>query len=147
MKLSINFTILLFTLSALTSCFESDLSMPARNQLAGEGDEGKSYFISHARVELDDLSGTVDLDNCITDNTIIYYPDGAYEENEGRSKCSPSDPPGLIGNWMLDEDNSEITITIGGQKTVWEIVSIDNSSLELTRKTNQGIVTYILKAL
>lgn len=130
----------------MVSCIETDESVPTREELlAGSGDGGRSYYISSVELSQDDFSGSLILNECVTDNTWIYYPNGRYEENEGRSKCEPGDPPGLVGTWTLSEDGHELLVTIGRETTVWEVLSLTDDGHEIVRTSSNGEVVFFLE--
>ncbi len=136
----------IFCLFFLVSCSEEQVDPPTKTQLlAGETEEGRSYFISSAEIDLDAVDGTLVLDECVTDNTIIYYPSGRYDENEGRDKCNPEDAPGQVGFWELINDDSQISITIDGETKIWDLESINNNSHRITTPTNDGQLTFVLE--
>lgn len=136
----------IFFLFLLVSCSEENEPVPTRTDLlAGAGVDGRSYFINSAEVDLADLNGTLILDECITDNTIIYYPNGRYEENEGRSKCDAEDLPGIVGSWTLINNESQLSVSYDNETEVWDILSINDNGHRLTRATEQGELTFVLE--
>ena len=138
----------IFTFLLFIACDEIEPeSISVAEQIAGTTNDGQSYMIITAEVDIEDVEGTVELDKCITDNTIIYYPDGRYEENEGRSKCKPSDPPGITGTWKLNEDESKLFISKEGETKEWDIVGVTGTQHKITRPSSQGVVTYVLDRL
>ena len=136
----------IFCLFSLVSCSEDNETAPTRAELlAGVTEDGRSYFISSAEIDLIDLDGTLVLDECVTDNTIIYYPDGRYDENEGRTKCDAEDAPGSTGTWRFSDDEEEVIISINNETQVWTIESINDRSHRITRPTNDGELTFVLE--
>jgi len=136
----------IFCLFFLVSCSEDEATIPTKTELlAGSTEDGRSYFISSAEIDLIDLNGTLVLDECVTDNTIIYYPEGRYDENEGPDKCDPEDPPGGIGSWRFSDDEEQIIISIYDETQVWDIESINDRSHRITRQTNDGELTFVLE--
>lgn len=135
----------IFFLFFLVSCAEEGFSreLTRAEILAGDDDEGHSYFISSAEIDLFEINGTIILDECVTDNTIRYFPGGRYTENEGSTTCNPTDPPGDTGTWILSADETQLTITIFGETNVWNIVSIDNDGHRITRTSQDGQITYV----
>lgn len=135
-------------LSLFIACTEDEYTnISTTNLLAGSSSQGRSYFISSAEIDLRDVNGTLILERCVTDNTIIYYPNGRYEENEGRTKCNVNDPPGSVGTWTLLNNDTQVSIRVNGVTELWDIVSVNNSSHRLTRSTNDGEVTFVLERL
>ena len=128
-------------------CVEDPLdSHPTTSDLlAGDNLEGRSYFISSAEISLFNLNGTLKLQECVTDNTIIYYPSGRYEKNEGRTKCEIDNPPGSLGTWVVNSNETEISIIINSEEEVWRIENVTSQGHTLTRTTTDGEITFILK--
>ncbi len=138
----------IFFLFFLVSCAEEENPAPAKSELlAGDSNNGRSYFISSAEIDLDAVDGTLVLDECVTDNTIIYYPSGRYDENEGRTKCNAEDPPGTSGNWTFLNDETQIVIELEGERHIWDIESINSNSHRISRATNDGQLTFVLERL
>lgn len=137
----------IFFLFFLVSCSEEgfERQLSRGEILAGEDSEGRSYFISSAEIDLFEINGTIILDECVTDNTIRYFPGGRYTENEGSTTCDPLDPPGDTGTWILSNDETQLTITIFGETNVWDIVEIDNDGHRITRASQDGQITYVFE--
>ncbi len=136
----------IFILFFLVSCSEEETVAPTRSELlAGNSDDGRSYFISSAEIDLADVDGTLILDECVTDNTIIYYPGGRYEENEGRTKCNVEDDPGAVGTWLMINDETQISIELNGENEIWDIQSINANSHRISRPTNDGLLTFVME--
>ncbi|MCP4457511.1 MAG: hypothetical protein GY816_05710 [Cytophagales bacterium] len=128
-------------------CMEVPLEsrVTTSNLLAGDDIAGRSYFISSAEVSLFNLNGTLQLEECVTDNTIIYYPSSRYEENEGRTKCEIDNPPGSLGTWAVTNNETEISIVIDSDEELWKIESVTSQGHTLTRSTTDGEITFVLK--
>lgn len=140
--------ITIFCLFFLVSCSKEQEALPTRSALlAGDTEQGRSYFITSAEVDLVDVNGTLILLECVIDNTISYYPDGRYEENEGRSKCDSEDPPGLVGTWTFINGETQLSITLDGSEEIWEVVSITDQGHRLTKNSDNGEVTFVLERL
>ena len=122
---------------------------PSRIELlAGTDTEGRSYYLASARIEnIDDISGTLSLDECVTDNTTVYYRTGKYEQNEGRTKCNADDPPGFEGSWSFNDDETQLTIHVSEEIQTWDIVNLNDNSHEIKREITSGIITYVMKRI
>ena len=130
----------------MVSCIDTAEAIPTREELlAGSEDDGRSYYISSVDIAQEDFTGSLVLNECVTDNTRVYYPDGRYEENEGRTKCNPNDPPGTVGTWSLSEDGRELYVTVGRETTVWEVLSITDDGHEIVRPSTDGEVIFYLE--
>ena len=130
----------------MMGCSE-EIDGPANVQLAGTNENGRSYRISHAEVSLDAISGRVELDECVKDNTRIYYPNGTFEENEGRQKCNKDDPFGFEGTWSINKSETELLLTIGDSVAIWQIVGISPQKHKLSRPSDKGTVSYVLERI
>lgn len=116
-----------------------DEPRPDRTELiAGSNSFGKTWQISNIQVEL----GTITPHRCVTDNYVTYYPSGRYEVNEGATKCDPSDPPALVGTWVLDDSGETLIISIDGAFQYWNIESLSSESLNITTQFEEGYRTY-----
>ena len=138
----------IFFLFFLVSCIETeDTSLSRAEILAGTSDEGRSYFISSAIVNLndEDLVGSIFLNECVTDNTLFYFPQGRYEENEGRTKCQPDDPIGATGSWTLDGSSTQLIIEVDGALQIWEILNINSQEHSITRPIQGGDLIYTME--
>ena len=130
----------------LVSCVDDEPSFVTTAELiSGNTQNGRSYFIRSAEIDIPELNGTLVLDECVTDNTIIYYPNGRYEQNEGPTKCNPEDLPGLVGEWTLSSGETQMFITIDGVTELWEIIQVSESGHSITRESVSGQITYILE--
>ena len=47
---------------------------------------------------------------CFKDNFIIFKEDGTVEDNEGPTRCEPTDPQLTTAAWSLAPDNKTLTI-------------------------------------
>ncbi len=136
----------IFFLLLMVSCIEADEAAPTREELlAGSDTQGRSYYISAVELAQEDFSGELILNECVTDNTFVYYPNGRYEENEGRTKCDPSDPPGVVGSWIISDNGRELHVTIDRETTTWEILSITDDGHEIVRPSANGEVIFYLE--
>lgn len=137
----------LLGLMLTSGCIEEPLNVQFTTSelIAGEEEEGRSYFIHSAEISLFNLNGTLELDECVTDNTIIYYPGGRYEENEGRTKCELENPPGILGTWSVTNRETELSIVIDSDEEVWRLENVTSQGHTLTRTATDGEVTFVLK--
>ncbi|MEQ9405915.1 MAG: hypothetical protein RIM99_20150 [Cyclobacteriaceae bacterium] len=123
------------------SCYENTPE-PANKPylIAGNSEFGKTWSISQIEVEL----GTLTPRPCVTDNFITYFPNGNYEINEGASKCTPNDPPAVVGSWSMNTEQTLVSVTIGDSIQNWVIESIDNNNHRITSQFREGERTYVL---
>ncbi len=121
------------------SCTESSTRPDSRSDLfSGSDSFGKTWQIQEIEIEL----GTLQPKSCVMDNYITYFPNGTYEINEGATKCDPSDPPGAIGKWYLDDAEETLFVEIGGETQVWDIDETKTDSHRITSNFQEGDRTY-----
>lgn len=77
---------------------------------------------------------------CEKDNVVSFLSGGAWKNDEGASKCSPSDPQTINGTWSLATDQE--TLTADGEVT--KILQLDDSVLKLESKLIDGGTTYTI---
>lgn len=122
-----------------SSCSDHGIKPESRSeQLSGTNQFGKTWQIQRIEVEL----GTLIPKTCLTDNFITYYPNGTYEINEGATKCTPDDPPGLIGNWSLDRSENRLIVEISDSTQIWDIDQTNVNSHRITSSFKEGHRSY-----
>ncbi len=67
------------------------------------------------------------LDDCDKDDLIIFKSGGAVNNDEGPSKCDPSDPQTTTGTWVFNTD--ETILTVDGES--WTILELDDDDLKV----------------
>lgn len=130
----------LFLLSLIViGCAESSPRPESRSELFSGLDEfGKTWQIQQIEIEL----GTLQPNSCVKDNFITYYPSGIYEINEGATKCNPTDLPGVVGQWYLDDTEEKLFVEIGDSIQVWDIDDTKTDSHQITSTFKEGNRTY-----
>jgi hypothetical protein len=78
---------------------------------------------------------------CRKDNYIIFKKGGLLERNEGATKCDPSYPQVVGGDWRFDIDEKEVWID-GGP---WTILELNTSTLRLQGFSFTGVVEWTYK--
>jgi hypothetical protein len=78
------------------------------------------------------------------DDYHVFRANGAYEINEGDSRCSPTDPQiKVTGNWSFQNNDSKLLLTQSGssQAILYTVNWIDENSMILTTAYPSGGVT------
>lgn len=77
---------------------------------------------------------------CEKDNIISFLDGGAWKNDEGPTKCNPSDPQTLNGLWSLATDQT--TLTADGETL--KILQLDDSLLKVENKFTESGINYTL---
>ncbi|MBI5219382.1 MAG: DUF5004 domain-containing protein [Bacteroidia bacterium] len=84
------------------------------------------------------------LDTCIKDNSIRYFADGTFTENEGKFKCDPTDPIEQRGTWSFNSEMTQLNTTDNkGIKTIFDIIKLERDQLKL-RYTDTADTKFLL---
>ncbi|WP_370086566.1 hypothetical protein [Ekhidna sp.] len=125
----------------LFSCFDNGPGPISKAELiAGTSEFGKTYQIERIEIDL----GTVTPHKCVTDNFITYYPNGTYEINEGATKCDPTDPPGIMGVWYMDDSETQLHVEIDNSRQVWTIEDSSSDQHQISSFFRDGRRLYTL---
>ena len=86
---------------------------------------------------------TVDLYNtlsaCQRDNLFIFNTDNTTTTDEGATKCNSGDPQQTVsGTWALLNGDTQLSIISGGTTVTADILSLDNSGLQVRYVTYYG---------
>jgi hypothetical protein len=83
---------------------------------------------------------------CENDNLYEFRKTGAYEINEGTTKCSPADPQTKNGNWAFQLGESRIRLTLAGVPTsiIYKVDEIGKNLFRLISlpTVTGGVLTY-----
>jgi hypothetical protein len=83
---------------------------------------------------------------CENDNIYEFHRTGAYEINEGATRCSPADPQIKNGNWGFLSGESRIRISLAGagSPTSYTMDGVGENSLRLISSPTVigGVLTY-----
>lgn len=120
------------------SCGTDSKDEKITDNIAGNSLVGKSWSVSNIEIDL----GTVTPKPCVSDNNFTYFESGRYEVNEGTTKCGSEDPPGLIGDWFINDDNTEIIIQIEDSVRTWTIIDIQSTIHMLSSDFDGDLRTY-----
>lgn len=138
---------------SLASCGNDDDDVVAKSKtelLTSSGWKATSLTINPAFdfdgdgvKETDLLAGEA---ACNTDDITVYKTDKTYTDEEGASKCDPSDPQ-VYGNgtWTFNGDESVLSTTPAGtgvSTTNYTITELSESTMKLTTTFKDSTVTY-----
>jgi len=126
----------------ISSCGSDSTNEILTGKIAGNSLVGKSWSLSNIEIDL----GLVTPKACVADNNFTYFESGRYEVNEGATKCSAEAPPGLVGNWFIDDNDTEIIIQIGDSTRTWTIIEVENSIHRLASNFDGDTRIYTFKS-
>ncbi len=111
----------------------------------------KSQLLSGATwrltgVSVSQLGVTIDLfqqlSSCDKDNLTLYKTGGAFEVNEGATKCSSTDPQIVeSGTWALTTNETKLSTTSGGFTDVYDILELTATTLKVKQTDQSGTTT------
>jgi len=96
--------------------------------------EGKKWKATAAYLNGEDIFEL--LDDCITDNLLIFYKGsrkGIYEEEENTLKCDSKDPQIVSGTWEIDELGTTISTKTSILSEKLNIISLDENQLVINK--------------
>jgi hypothetical protein len=79
------------------------------------------------------------LDDCEKDNTSTFNTDKTYLDDEGGSKCDPSDPQTTPGTWAFNSDETILTLDSADS---FKVLQNDGNVLKLSSTEVDAGVTY-----
>ncbi|PKQ66566.1 lipocalin-like domain-containing protein [Raineya orbicola] len=82
------------------------------------------------------------MDACTKDNYLEFRTGNVALENEGATKCNPSDPQETTGSYTLSADGKTLTFTEGGNTTNSEVLELSNTTMKLKNVQTDSGVTY-----
>ena len=93
----------------VSACGSDDDPQPISEDLLA-GSASKTWYLTDH-----ELAGVADFEDqptCIQDDRWVFYSTGAMEQNEGASKCSPTDPQVYVnGSWELFPESKTLRLT------------------------------------
>jgi Lipocalin-like domain len=73
-------------------------------------------------------------DACSLDDVYTFLDTGVYKQDEGPSKCEPSDPQTTTGTWEFTSNETKIKVSYGGGAVIIfekEIVELTSTTMRL----------------
>jgi hypothetical protein len=104
------------------ACGKSDDGPDKKGLLTGTRWKATAYLLNGVEAGLDE---------CITDDIWRFRADGTCEDDEGATKCGPSDPQITEGTWSFKDGETQITIGIHGDEDDYEILELTATNLKL----------------
>ena len=62
--------------------------------------------------------------------------------DEGATKCDSSDPQTITGTYSLNTDNTQLTVSSSASSEVYNIQTLNSTTLKLEQISNDDIITY-----
>ncbi len=84
---------------------------------------------------------------CRKDDLNIFETGGVYKEDEGPTKCDPSDPQQTTGTWSFNSDETVLTLVSDGITTVINVTEMSKSKLVGTVTESTGVITATLNKI
>lgn len=76
---------------------------------------------------------------CLMDDFDMYYEDGAYEANEGETKCYEGDPQiSNSGTWTINKDVTLLTLTTDYGREISVITTLNENQMVLKTSEQDG---------
>lgn len=77
------------------------------------------------------------MDDCDKDDVMYLKTDGTYIQDEGSTKCDPSDPQTTTGTWSLSADGKTMTI----DSDTYTLISVSKSEMKVSTQLDLGTGT------
>jgi hypothetical protein len=91
------------------ACGDDDEPQPISAELLA-GNTSKTWYLTDQ--EAAGFADFEDQPTCIQDDRWVFYSIGTMQQNEGASKCDPSDPQIYVnGNWELFPESKTLKLT------------------------------------
>lgn len=85
------------------------------------------------QITISDLRDLDEAEPCDRDDLVRFKEDGSIENDEGATKCDPSDPQTYPGGiWTLSSDGKTLTIVDDSDTTVVSVTQLDDSNMKGT---------------
>lgn len=76
------------------------------------------------------------LETCNTDDILRFAQAGTFTWDEGPTMCQGVTQQTVSGSWALSNNNSTLTLTVGGSQVTWTVVTIDGNILKVSWQGN-----------
>lgn len=132
MKIRLTFSLLALVMLMVTSCKKDDPVKTPKDYLTGrdcwklvkfETKDSTGAFVDASALFI----GT---EACDIDDCNKFSADGKYEQNEGATKCDPSDTQVYTtGTWTLSSDSKKLTWVVDGETNEMDIQALTATDL------------------
>jgi len=137
MKNYIKFSTLILLCGVLTlsSCSDDDDEpTPTPPPTATQKISGKDFVLTdfNSQINDEDFITFADLDDCDKDDILRFNSDGTGKEDEGATKCDPSDSQSSSFSWAFLTMDTKLTVDFGNGDIETSNISInDGTTLKL----------------
>ncbi len=88
----------------------------------------KSWLVASYEIDGDDA-----LEDCMTDNTLIFFSDGTYSDEIGAIKCE-EDESDSEGTWKFKANETILSIIPAGDlESDWKILELTENKLRMSQ--------------
>lgn len=136
--------ITLLSLAALGLCFTAcgdddsaltpNTSAPSTSQTNTQLISEKNFSISDYKTVVNNVTEETfaDIDACSKDDVTRFEKNGTVTDNEGATKCDPTDPQTTTYAWLFLDNESKLQLDFGmGDKEVFNIVTNNGTTLKI----------------
>ncbi|GAB4135814.1 MAG: hypothetical protein Fur0027_24210 [Raineya sp.] len=81
------------------------------------------------------------MESCEKDDYFEYRSGGVLVQNEGATKCGPSDPQEEVGSYTLSADGRTLTMTGSGSTTTFEVLELSATTKKIRNVQVDGGIT------
>jgi hypothetical protein len=120
---------------AISSCNKDDDDSPSKTKTIS----GKKFFVKSMNVSpgvttpvgiITDLYSF--MPDCVKDDFMTFNENGTVVDDEGATKCEPTDPQTESGTWEFLTDETQLKMTYDGIAQVFDIETLTDSMLKLS---------------
>ncbi|HTN17587.1 MAG TPA: lipocalin family protein [Chitinophagaceae bacterium] len=80
--------------------------------------------------------------NCVKDDRVIFTRSNTVINDEGPTKCNPSDPQTKTGPYTYNSAQNTLSVTTDGTERLSELITLDSTTLKIRQKDNNDVITY-----
>lgn len=141
-KIFISLSVPFLLAASLVSCTDKNLGGPkSKSELLTRN----PWYLEKFEQKTDNnpwVDNYASLPTCVKDNFSSFQVINKLVIDEGRAKCSPSDPQTTSLPWRFAESNAKIIITLNTGEVSYTIEQLDEFKLSYSTSTVIGGITY-----
>ncbi|NCA86640.1 MAG: hypothetical protein EOM83_13910 [Clostridia bacterium] len=134
----ISFAMLLLLMGGMvtiSSCNKDDDDSPSKTKTIS----GKKFYVKSMNVNpgvttpigiITDLYSF--MPDCVKDDFMTFNENGTVVDDEGATKCEPTDPQTESGTWEFMTDETQLRMTYDDVAQVFDIEALTDTSLKLS---------------
>lgn len=134
----ISFAMLLLLMGGMvtiSSCNKDDDDSPSKTKTIS----GKKFYVKSMNVNpgvttpigiITDLYSF--MPDCVKDDFMTFNENGTVVDDEGATKCEPTDPQTESGTWEFMTDETQLRMTYDDVAQVFDIETLTDTSLKLS---------------